>query len=205
MAAVATDALAQVYARSLFELADQAGGPEKIQSIAGELEQVVELTREDPAFREFLASPIIDPARRRDALHRIFHERASDLALRFLLVLNGKGRLGHLEPIAEAYDQLVHATFGRIEVDVFTAEPLTDATREALKKRITAALGKEAVLYGYTDPSMIGGLKLRIGDRLIDGSVAGQLRRMRQTLRSPGGEAGRRIQESIERFIEDES
>ena len=76
-------------------------------------------------------------------------------------------------------------------------------SHSAIRKRIGAALGKEAVLYPYVDPSMIGGLKLRIGDRLIDGSVAGKLRRMRHAMRG-GGEAGRRIRESIERFIEEE-
>lgn len=204
MTSVHTDALAQVYARSLFELAEQAGGPEKIMQVAGELEQVCDLAREDRDFAEFLASPLIDPRRRRDALSAIFSERVTDLTLRFLLVLNAKGRLNHLERIAEAFDQLVHAAFGRIEVDVYTAEPLTETARETLKKRIGSALGKEAVLYGYTEPAMIGGLKLRIGDQLIDGSVAGKLRRMRQALRAPGGEAGRRIRESIERFIEEE-
>ncbi len=201
MTAVQTDAVAQVYARSLYELAEQAGGQEKILQVAAELEQICEQARQSQEFREFLSSPIIEPQRRRDALYRILNGRVTDLTLRFLLVLNAKGRLSHLERIAEAFDQLVHAAFGRVEVDVYTAEPLTDALRDSLKKRIGSALGKEAVLYGYTDPSMIGGLKLRIGDQLIDGSVAGKLRRMRQVLRSGGGVA---VRESIERFIEEE-
>ncbi len=184
-----TDALAQVYARSLYELAEQAGGREKILEVAEELEQTCELVRSDKAFGEFLGSPIIDRARRGGALGKIFHGRVTDLVLRFLLVLTRKGRLGHLESIADAFDQLVHESFGRVEVDVYTPGDLDAEQLDSLKKRIGTALEKEPILHHYADPSLLGGLMLRIGDQLIDGSVAGRLRRMRQGLLSSGGPA----------------
>ena len=81
--------------------------------------------------------------------------------------------------------------FGRVEVDVFTASgSVDDATKSALAADLKKSLGKEPVLHFYADAAMIGGLKLRIGDRLIDGSVAAQLRRMRSALLD-GGLAGR--------------
>ena len=166
-----TDALSGVYARSIYELAEEAGGRDKILEIADEIEQVCELARGDRGFREFLGSPIIDRGRRADALRGIFRERVTDLMLRYMLVLNDRGRLGHLEAIGNAYDQLVHEAFGRVEVDLFTPAALDPAQLEAIKQRIGTALSKEPVVYAYTDPSMIGGLKLRIGDQLIDGSV----------------------------------
>ena len=195
-----TDALALVYARSLYELAEEAGGRDKIVEVAEELEQICELARSDRLFGQFLASPVIDRARRGAALRRIFHENVTDLILRFLLVLNNKGRLGHLQAIGEAYDQLVHEAFGRVEVDVYTPGPLADEQVDKLKQRIGAALGKEPVLYAYTDAAMIGGLKLRIGDQLIDGSVASRLRRMRQNLLTSGSAA---IRQRIERIIDE--
>ena len=76
--------------------------------------------------------------------------------------------------------------FGRIEVDVFTPEPLSDDGREAIRARIQDALRQEPVLYTYTDPSMIGGIKLRIGDQLIDASVATRVRRMRERILGAG-------------------
>ena len=198
-----TDAVAQVYARSLYELADQAGGREKILEVGQELEQICELARENHAFREFLASPIIERQRRSAAVGRVFRNAVTDLTLRFLLVLNAKDRLGHLAVIGEAYDQLVHATFGRIEVDVYTAGALDAAQLEAVKTRLGKALGKEAVLYPYVDPSMIGGIKLRVGDQLIDGSVATRLRRMRQTLRSGVSAGTTGLGDTITRFIQE--
>ena len=178
------DALANIYARSLYELAEQAGGRDKIVEVAQELEQTCELARADLTFAEFLGSPIIDKARRGGVLRRIFHGNVTDLVLRFLLVLNEKERLSHLQPIGDAYDQLVHEAFGRIEVDVFTPSPMEADQIEAMKQRIGSALDREPILYAYSDPTMIGGLKLRIGDQLIDGSVASRLRRMKHSLLS---------------------
>jgi F-type H+-transporting ATPase subunit delta len=195
-----TDALAQVYARSLFELAEEAGGRDKIVEVAEELAQTCELARGDQAFAGLLASPIIDRGKRAESLRRIFHGKITDLALRFLLVLNDRGRLGHLESIADAYDQLVHEEFGRVEVDVFTPSPLETAQVETLRQQVASALGKEPVLYSYTDQAMIGGLKLRIGDQLVDGSVSSRLRRLRQDMLSSGGPA---LRDRVEQIIEE--
>ncbi len=198
--ATQADALSEVYARSLYELAEQAGGRDKIVEVAEELEQTCELARGDQAFREFLSSPVINRGKRGETLKRIFHGNITDLVLRFLLVLNNKGRLSRLESIADAYDQLVHEAFGRVEVDVFTPSELETDQIETIKKRLGSALGKEPVVYTYTDPGMIGGIKLRIGDQLIDGSVASRLRRMRHRLLTSGGSA---IRERLGRIIED--
>jgi len=181
-----TDALAMIYARSLYELADAAGGRDKITEVEDELEQICELSRADSNLREFLASPIIDVARRAEALRRILNDRITDLTLRFLLVLNDKGRLGHLEAINTAYDQLVQESYGRVEVDVITPGPLGDEQVDAISQRIEQALGREPVIHRYTEPAMLGGLKLRIGDQLIDGSIATRLRRLRHALLTRG-------------------
>jgi len=198
--ATQTDALSNVYARSLYELAHEAGGLEKIFEVAGELEQICELARGDRAFAEFLASPIIEKGRRGETLGRVFRDQVTDLTLRFLLVVNAKGRLDHLESINAAYDRLVQAAHDRIEVDVFTAHAVNAAEQQAIADAIGKALGKEPVVHQYTDPSMIGGIKLRIGDRLIDGSVATRLRRLRHNLMTSGGAS---VRERLGRIIEE--
>ena len=198
--AIHTDAIAQVYAKSLYELADDAGGREKIVELAEELDQICELARSDRTFREFLASPIINTKARGEAIRRIFHGRVTDLALRFLLVLNNKARLRRLESISAAFDQLVHEALGRVEVDIYTPGPLGPEQLDTIKQRIQAALGKDPVLYSYTDAAMIGGVRLRIGDQLIDGSVASRLRRLRQHLLISGGSA---VRQRLARIIEE--
>ena len=198
--AIHTDAIAKVYAKSLYELADDAGGRDKIVELAEELEQICELARGDRTFREFLASPIINTKARGEAIRRIFHGRITDLALRFLLVLNNKARLRRLESISAAFDQLVHEALGRIEVDIYTPGPLGPEQLDTIKQRIQAALGKDPVLYSYTDAAMIGGVRLRIGDQLIDGSVASRLRRLRQHLLTSGSSA---VRQRLDKIIEE--
>ena len=180
------DSLAQVYARSLYELAETAGGQDKIVEIGDELEQICEVARKDQSFREFLRSPIVDRKARSAAISSIFSNNVTDLTLRFLLVLNGKGRLGHLESIAAAFDQLLQESFGRVEVDVFTPTELDEVQIESIRGRVKEAIGKEPVIYPYTDPAMLGGIRLRIGDQLIDASVSSQLRRMKDQLLEGG-------------------
>lgn len=194
------DALSSVYATSLYELARQAGGPDKVNEIAAELDEILELVRSDRAFREFLASPIIDREARKAALGRIFGNRVTDLTLRFLLVLNENGRLGRLDAVAAAYDHLVQEAFGRVEVDLFTAAPLGADQLESIRGRIRQALGRDPVLHPYTDAAMLGGVKLRIGDQLIDGSVSTQLRRLKRDLLNEGSS---KLRDRVARFFED--
>lgn len=198
--AIHTDAIAQVYARSLFELASAAGGHDKIVEIAEELEQICELARSDKKFNEFLASPIVDGVARSNSLRAIFNGQITDLTLRFLLVLNAKGRLSRIESISAAYDQAVHEEFDRVEVDVYTPAQLGGDQLETIKQRIKAAVGKDPVIHAYTDPEMIGGVRLRIGDQLIDGSVSSRLRRLRQRLLINGGS---RVRGRISKIIEE--
>lgn len=193
------DALANIYARSLLELADEAGGRDGIESVLGQLEDILDLARSDRGFGEFLASRVLTTANRAASIRQIFTGRCDDLVLRFLLVLNEKGRLGHIVAIVAAYDALVQTRFGRVEVDVFTASPVDVAAINAIKTRLTSILGKDVVVHPYTDESMIGGVKLRIGDQLVDASLASRLRRMRDKLHTSGGaELRARAQQIIE-------
>jgi len=193
------DALAKVYARSLFELATDAGGTDKLMEVADELEQICELAREDKKINLFLSSPIVDVKARGKALSAIFTNRITDLTLKFLLVLNNKGRLDRLESIETAFDQLVQEAFGRIEVDVITPVAIDTELMATIKEKISTVLGKEPVLHPYVDESLLGGIKLRIGDQLIDGSVQTRLRKLSEELKNNGSAA---VRERFESFMD---
>lgn len=194
------NALAQVYARSLFELAHAQGGRSAIEELNDEFEQVVELTRTMPAFGRFLSSPIIDRGKRQASLERILTGRVTPLMLRFLLVLNTKGRLGELPGIAEAFDHLVQEAFGRVEVDVFTAASIGPEAQSMIRTGVQHALGREPVLHTYVEPGMIGGIKFRVGDRLVDGSVQTRLRKVKAAMMRSGGW---KLREQLDRLMED--
>jgi len=194
------DALANVYAHSLFELATDGGGNERAIEVSEELEQICELTRQERGLGLFFSSPVIDVTRRGEALTTIFTNRVTDLTLRFLLVLNLKGRLNHLEAISTAFDALIQEALGRVEVDVFTPTPIGAESINIIKARVTEMLGKEPVLHPYIDSSMLGGIKLRIGDQLIDGSVQTRLRRLSELLKTRGSTA---IRDRFESYVEE--
>lgn len=200
MPSLALDALSRTYAQALFDAAQETMGREGVETLAGELDELLELTRQDRSLDEFLRSRIIPARRRAASLRRIFEGRVSDLALRLLLVLNEKDRLAHLESIAQAFDQILQERFGRVEVDVFTASLVDKEQLEAVAAKLREALGKEPVVHHYVDESMLGGLKLQIGDQLIDASVATQLRRIRDRLASQGV---MRVRAQARRFFED--
>ena len=198
------DEVAGVYARSLYELAHEAGGIQKVEEIHGELDAIIVMSRADPKLKEFFSSPILGKGAREQTLRAVFENRISDMLLRFLLVANEKGRLGELEHIAGAMDAMLLEAHGRIEVDVYTAsaDQIGDELLATVREKVQEATGKEPVLHKYSDPSMIGGIKLLIGDQLIDGSVATRLRRMREGIIGRGSSG---LRADSGRFLENEA
>jgi len=194
------DALANIYAKSLYAEAFAAGGRERVEAVQGQFEDLLEMTRTDKTFNEFLASRVIPTTEREGALKKILGGRIDELLLRFVLVVNRKDRLGHIVPIAAAYDQVVQQQFGRVEVDVVTASAIEAQQLASVKSRLGEALGKEVVVHSYTDPTMIGGVKFRIGDQLIDASVQTTLRKIRDQLSTQGDAV---VRGKINRIIED--
>ncbi|HYE02421.1 MAG TPA: ATP synthase F1 subunit delta [Phycisphaerales bacterium] len=193
-----SDSLARVYAGSLFQLAREEGGQARIEEVQGELEEILELARSDRGFAEFLSSRVLPAAKRAGSLERIFAGRVTPLTLRFLHVLNEKDRLGRLVTIAAAYDDMVQEAFGRVEVDVYTPAPLEARELEAIRTKLRTVLGREPVVHAYTDPKMLGGLRVQVGDQLIDGSISTRLRKFRDAL-AVGGAAA--LRERFDRMV----
>lgn len=192
------DAIANVYAKSLFAEAMASGGRDRVETILGQFEDLLELTRTDKTFNEFLASRVVPAAARGQVLDRALRGRIDELLLRFILVLNDKSRLGHIVPVAAAYDAVVQEQFGRVEVDVITPAPLDQGTLGNVRSRLGASLGKEVVVHNYAEPAMIGGIKFRVGDQLIDASVQTNLRKVRDQLANHGDAA---VRGKIDRII----
>jgi len=194
------DTLAGIYAQSIYELANSTGGQSAVEQVLGELEDVLELARADASFNEFLSSRVLKVSDRTRSLDSIFGGKVHDLTLKFLKVLNEKSRLSHLIPIVGALDVLVQKEMGRVEVDLYTASPVDSGELAKIKEQLNASLGKEAIVHPYTDPSMIGGVRLQIGDTLIDASLQTRLRKMRDRLADEGGAS---LREAAERTIDD--
>ncbi|MDX1564701.1 MAG: ATP synthase F1 subunit delta [Phycisphaeraceae bacterium] len=183
-----SSALAQTYARALFELATEGGS---LAEVAAEMSELVELLGSQPDLAALFAHRVIDVDRRARTLETIFKGRVHETTYRFLCVLNRKGRLGHVGEIHAALEQILKTQRGEVDVEVSSAAALSGDQMQQVSERLGSVLGKTAVLHPRVDPSLIGGLKIRVADRLIDASVSAQLRRIRRSVLERGAEAAR--------------
>ncbi len=175
----------RLYAQSLLELALKRG-EDSADSVAQTMIALAELCRQSPDFLRLVSTPTVSHDDRRAALERIFSKSIDDLVYRFLQVLNNKNRLNHLPAICEAY-ALVHAQArGIVEVEAHVAVSLGGAQASQVAENLGQALGKTVKLKQSVNPALIGGLKLRVGDRLVDGSVATQLKMLREKMVQEG-------------------
>jgi F-type H+-transporting ATPase subunit delta len=167
------------YAQSILDLANESQQAEAIGEELGRLRQIVD---ENPSFREVLSNPSISIAERQQLLDRVFRGKLTTLLFNTMGVLNQKNRLGLISQIAQAYDDLLDAQVGKVEVDLTVAQKLDSNQLEQARQKITASLGRDAVVHQYVDDNIIGGMIVRVGDKLIDASVRYQLRAMREQL-----------------------
>jgi F-type H+-transporting ATPase subunit delta len=96
--------------------------------------------------------------------------------------MNAKDRLGYLAHLTHAYAVLLEIKLGKIDVDVTVATALDPAALEEVRRLVSAALNKDAVVHQKVDESILGGLVLKVGDKLIDGSAKGQLEQLKRKL-----------------------
>lgn len=175
--------LGQVYAKALLELAAAQG---QTDAVATETAALLALVDADAQLGALLSNPKFGKAEQSALVLRVFKGRVSDLTLRFLQVVAAKGRLAQLgEILASVQSAIAHL---RGEIDVLATVPaaLDAAATDKLRAEIAKSLGKSVVLATKVDPAILGGITLRIGDQLIDASVATRLKKMNVRLADAG-------------------
>lgn len=173
--------MSAVYAKSLLELASDQKQAEPIGQELRELRQVVEA---DPLFNDFFSDPSVGRDKRAKIVDDVMGSRVSPLLRNFIHVANEHNVLRHLSQISEVYDELLDELLGKVEVDVTVAQKLNADQLENVRQRVSQAIKKDAIIHQYVDEAIIGGMVLRVGDQVIDGSVRAQLDAMRQKLLS---------------------
>lgn len=171
--------VAETYARALFELAEERN---VFDEVADELNQIAQLLHDHPNLNAVFSHPLIKSERLADSLTKIFQGRVSDTTFHFLMILNNKARLDQTLGVRIAFNRLLKAKRGEIDVEVQTAHELDSGQLQQFGDKISSAIGHKAILNPKADASLIGGMKIRIGDKLIDGSVSTQLRRMKDDI-----------------------
>lgn len=172
-------AVALTYARALIELAQAQGAHEAVGQELADLKQVLE---SDPAFGLFLRDPAIGTEERRAVIDRALRPQLTPLVANFLGVVNQHGRTGILPEVIDAYRDLLDKVLGNVDVEVTVARELTDEQLAQVRERVSAALKKNAVVRQRVDESIVGGLVLKVEDKLLDASVKSQLAALKEQL-----------------------
>ncbi len=174
------NAIARRYARALYDEAEQTGLAEE----AGRDMDVVERTLSDSReLRVFLANPTIPRTTKGAVIGRLFGGNVGDLVLRFLHLVLDKGRESMLPSMAQAYGLLQDERLGIQEVRAETAVALTPVQEEALKEALEQFTGKQVRLIAHVDPRLLGGIVVRVGDEVRDGSIRHQLAELHERLK----------------------
>ncbi|HXZ94335.1 MAG TPA: ATP synthase F1 subunit delta [Dehalococcoidia bacterium] len=165
------------YAQAAFKLALEKG---ELDSWQASLRKIADMTTD-----EKLVSLLENPKLPFEAKKTILAELLGKInlgALNLAYLLVHKDKLGIAGDVSQQYDRLLDTYHGIEHVEVITALPLDDEDRERISSRFGEIIGRKVILDAQVDPSVVGGIKARIGDTLIDGSVRGKLGALRKSL-----------------------
>ncbi|MBQ5330041.1 MAG: F0F1 ATP synthase subunit delta [Oscillospiraceae bacterium] len=164
-----------VYAAALMEIAREDGTG---KLIFDELNSLSELVSGSPELNEVLCSPTFSEDEKYDVAESLFKGKLSRTVLNFLYVLIEEGRTSGLSDIASDYKRLYYEQEGITEAVVTTAAGMSRDAAEKLKAKLEAKYKKKVLLSEKTDPSIMGGVIVRVGDEMIDGSLRTKLDRI---------------------------
>jgi len=178
--------LAERYAAALLSLADdkRQGEPAALDRIAGDLDRLFTLWREDAGFRAFVADPRLGAAAQEAGAFAVLERAGIGHEVRNLVgVMIVNRRLAALPRVAQAFGALLAARRGQQTAEVTTAHPLNDTQRAQLAARLTEAGYSGVKLVEAVEPSILGGLIVKIGSRLYDNSIKSKLQRLQYAMK----------------------
>ncbi|MBW3534217.1 MAG: ATP synthase F1 subunit delta [Gemmatimonadetes bacterium] len=173
------ETVARNYAETLFELARRN---DAVEGYGEAIETVARLLDENPRFREFVETPRIAASDKKRVVKLAFEGPLPKPVVTFLLVTIDKRRQRLLRSIAREYHALVDEHLGRVHVEVTLARELDEDAMRRVAERLSGLLGRTAIPHVRVKPEILGGLMVRAGDTIYDGSVRRRLETMRRRL-----------------------
>ena len=176
--------IARPYAAALFDLAKADNAVEAVEQ---GLDKVIALASESPDFARFLRSPVISSEEKLVAMHAVLerakpHTTVGD----FIRVVARNGRLFALPAIIAAFKDMAAGHRGEVSADVTSAAPLSAGQLKSLADTLKAKVGKTVTLTEHVDPSLIGGLVVKVGSQMIDSSLKTKLQAMKIAMKEVG-------------------
>jgi ATP synthase F1 delta subunit len=173
--------IAQVYARSLFEVAKEH---DVLDRVHDELHEFAEALENDRTLQVFLFSPYFSSEEKRDGVRKIVSD-ADERMVNFLSLLAERHRMPALFRIRREFDALWADEHKLLPVTVTSAVELDEGFAEEIGKRIQDQTGRRVELSSNVDPDVLGGLMVRVGNMVFDGTVRNRLERLRKQVAKP--------------------
>ena len=171
--------IAKPYAQALYSAATEQ---DILDRIVTDANQILQLTQESEDFDGFLTNPILSPQFKSEMFQQLLSETVQPLTLNFLLLLALKQRERFLVAILQRFLEIVDLQAGRVVAQVTSAISLTDVQKANLTQQLSDYSGAEVRLELSEDAAIQGGIIVRLGDTVFDGSITSQLQRMRTLL-----------------------
>jgi F-type H+-transporting ATPase subunit delta len=172
--------IAQVYARSLFEVASERGVSDVVRDQIGLFADAMAGNRD---LAVFFFSPYFSTIEKKDGLHRTV-EGADPVFENFLEALIERHRMPAIYRIRARYDKFWDEANRKLPVEVTTAVPLDDSTVQSIGERIGSQTGQSVQLSSNVDPEILGGIGLRVGNFILDASIRSRLNQLRKQVAS---------------------
>ena len=173
--------LAGRYATAIFELAQEERA---VEAVERDFASLRDLINGSPDLARLVRAPVFSRDVQQKGIDAILRRmEAAPLTVRFVLLIASKRRLFALTDIIAAFNALVAKQRGEVDASVTSARPLGDGEVEELKRVLKAKLGRDARLEQKVDPSLLGGLVVKVGSRMIDSSLRTKLSGIRAAMR----------------------
>jgi F-type H+-transporting ATPase subunit delta len=172
------------YATALFELARDE---KSIDAVRADLDQFDAMLNDSADLKRLVRSPVFAADTQSKALAAVLDKAGiTGISANFLKVLTANRRLFAVSDVIRAFRALVARFKGEASADVTVAEPLSDKNLDALKTALKAVSGKDVTLNVKVDPSIIGGLVVKLGSRMVDSSLRTKLNSIKHAMKEAG-------------------
>jgi len=172
--------IGRVYAQALISAAESAG---QTEAILDEFDSFIDdLLGKQPRFAAVLSSVLVQAEKKATLMDHVLSGHASKTFLQFLKVVARHGRLDYLRSMRDAAHAIHDEMRGHVSIEVRSAAELDEARAERIRATLVGMLNRQTDLVTVVDPSLIGGLVVRVGDTVYDASVSTHLEKLRREM-----------------------
>ena len=171
--------VAQRYASAFFDLAQDEG---KVDALESDLTAIGKAIEESDALKSLIASPVYSRAEKESAITAILSQ-ADPLTRNLAALMASNGRLFALPGVIAAFRQLAAEARGEVSAEAISAVALSDDQQKRLRAEIEASIGKAVNLQTRVDESLLGGLIVKVGSKMVDSSLRTKLTRLKMAMK----------------------